>query len=100
MLEIFSKKTVRQKLKVLNKPVEKPSKSYTLNATDYKKILKDASYFFLVPFGFYLVAVLGTIQLPNHMISINDFIPSNTTIIVMVAWILNQILSAIRKYVA
>lgn len=80
--------------------MEKPSKPFTLSQTDYSKIVKDSLYFFLVPLGFYISAVLGVIQLPNHMISINDFIPSNTTIIVMVAWLLNQILSAIRKYLA
>ena len=72
----------------------------TLNELDYKKISKDALYFFLVPLGFYITAVLGVIQLPNHLISIKDFVPSNTTIIVIVAWALNQALSAIRKYVS
>lgn len=80
--------------------MEKPSPAFTLNATDYKKLLRDALYFFLVPLGFYLTAVLGVIQLPNHVISLKDFVPTNTTIIVVVAWFLNQALSAIRKYVA
>lgn len=80
--------------------MEKPAPAFALNKTDYKKILKDALYFLLVPATFYLTAVLGTIQLPNHIISINDFVPQNNTIIVMVAWIMNQALSAIRKYVS
>lgn len=71
-----------------------------LTATDKSKIWKDMLYFALVPLGFYVSAVLGVIQLPNHLISLRDFIPTNTTIIVIVAWFLNQMLSAIRKYVA
>jgi hypothetical protein len=76
------------------------SEPFTLNKFDWQKILKDSLYFFLVPLGFYVTAVLGVIQLPNHLISIKDFEPSNTTIIVIVAWLLNQLLSVIRKYVA
>lgn len=71
-----------------------------LTQVDKGKIIKDALYFFLVPLGFYLTAVLGIIQLPNHILSLADFIPTNTTIIVMIAWLLNQALSAIRKYLA
>lgn len=80
--------------------MEKPAPAYSLNSTDYKKILKDALYFFLVPVGFYLTALAGVLQLPNHVFSFNDFVPTNTTIIVIVAWFVNQALSAIRKYIA
>lgn len=61
--------------------------------------MKDGLYFFLVPVGFYITAVLGVIQLPNHIISFQDFVPSNSTVIVIVAWILNQILNLLRKYI-
>jgi hypothetical protein len=76
------------------------SEPMSLNSVDKAKILKDALYFFLVPLAFYITAVLGVIQLPNHIISLKDFVPSNTTIIVIVAWLLNQLLSAIRKFIA
>ena len=66
---------------------------------DWEKIVKDSVWFFLVPLGFYISAVLGVIQLPNHILSLKDFIPTNTTLIVVVAWILNQLLNLIRKYV-
>ncbi len=79
---------------------DQPSEPMNLTATDKSKILKDALYFFLVPLGFYVSAVLGVIQLPSHLIGLKDFIPSNTTVIVIVAWLLNQLLSAIRKFVA
>lgn len=74
------------------------SDSPELTKVDYEKIKKDILYFALVPVSFYLLAVLGVLQLPNHIISLKDFIPSNNTIIVIVAWVLNQILSIIRKY--
>ena len=76
------------------------TKPFSLNNTDRSKILHDALYFFLVPVMFYITAVLGVIQLPDHVLTLQDFIPSNTTLIVIVAWILNQLLSAIRKFVA
>jgi hypothetical protein len=73
---------------------------FSLNRTDKGKILKDTLYFALVPLTFYLTAVLGVIQLPNHVITLKDFIPSNATIIAIVAWLLNQLLNVIRKYIA
>ena len=72
----------------------------TLNATDYRKLFKDFVYFSAVPLIFYLTAVLGVIQLPNHVITLKDFIPGNDTIIVIIAWLLNQVLNALRKYIA
>jgi putative effector of murein hydrolase LrgA (UPF0299 family) len=76
------------------------SEPFTLNKFDWAKIFKDSLYFFLVPLGFYITAVLGVIQQQGHLISLKDFEPSNITIIVIVAWLLNQLLSVIRKYVA
>ncbi len=76
------------------------SEAFTLNRTDYKKIIKDLLYFFIVPIIFYITAVLGTIQLPNHVISLKDFIPTSSTLTVIIAWVLNQILSILRKYIA
>lgn len=76
------------------------STRFSLNSTDRSKILKDLAYFFIVPLIFYITAVLGTIQQTNHIISFNDFIPTNNTVIVIIAWLLNQILSILRKYIA
>lgn len=73
---------------------------FSLNSTDKKKIVKDLAYFFIVPLIFYITAILGTIQQTNHIISIVDFVPSNSTLIVIVAWLLNQILSILRKYIS
>jgi hypothetical protein len=73
---------------------------FSLNSTDRKKIVKDLAYFFIVPLIFYITAILGTIQQTNHIISIVDFVPSNSTLIVIVAWLLNQILSILRKYIS
>lgn len=78
----------------------KKSEPFTLNKTDGSRILKDALYFFLVPLTFYITAILGVIQLPNHVISLQDFIPSNSTMIAIASWLLSQILNTIRKYVA
>ena len=75
------------------------SKPFTFNDIDRKKIVQDLLYFFIVPVIFYVTAVLGTIQLPDHILSLNDFIPTNNTLIVIVAWGLNQVLSILRKYV-
>jgi len=69
-----------------------------LTKVDYEKIKKDILYFALIPISFYLLAVLGVLQLPNHIISLNDFIPSNNTVIAIVTWVLGQILNIIRKY--
>ena len=77
-----------------------PSKPFSLNTQDKGKILKDTLYFALVPLTFYLTAVLGVIQLPNHVITIKDFVPTNATIIAIVSWALNQLLNIIRKYIA
>lgn len=76
------------------------SKAFSLNDLDRTKILKDLLYFFIVPVIFYITAVLGTIQEAGHIISLNDFIPQNNTIIAIIAWILNQFLNILRKYVA
>ena len=76
------------------------SKPFSLNNTDRTKILHDALYFFLVPVMFYITAVLGVIQEADHILSLQDFVPSNTTLIVIVAWILNQLLSANRTFIA
>jgi hypothetical protein len=75
------------------------SKQFSLNDIDRTKILQDALYFFLVPIIFYLTAVLGIIEQPNHILTPQDFIPTNTTLIVIVAWFINQALSVIRKFV-
>ncbi len=75
------------------------SEPFSLNSLDRAKILKDALYFFIVPLIFYFTAVLGVIQLPNHVISLKDFIPHNSTLIVIVAWLINQVLSALRKFI-
>lgn len=69
-----------------------------LTSVDYSKILKDLVYFSLVPLTFYITQVLVTIQTPGHMISFSSFVPSNGTIIAIVAWILNQALNIIKKY--
>ena len=73
--------------------------SFSLNKTDWRKVGKDMLWFALVPLTFYISAVLGTIQEPQHIISLKDFIPTNTTIIVIVSWLLNQLLNLLRKYI-
>lgn len=72
----------------------------TLNRTDWDKILRDMLFFFLVPLTFWITAIMGTIQQPEHVISLTDFVPTNNTIIAIVSWLLSQILNAIRKYIA
>ena len=76
------------------------SNEFSLNKTDWSKFGKDALWFFLVPMTFYISAVLGTIQEPNHILAVKDFIPTNTTMIVIVSWVLNQFLNLLRKYIA
>ena len=78
--------------------MEKKSAPDSLNKTDYKKILRDAIYFSLVPITFYIGQVLVDIQTPGHLLMLKDFIPSNTTLIAIVGWAGNQILNTIRKY--
>lgn len=80
--------------------MEKKSPQFTLNKTDYRKLLKDIAFYSIVPATFYLTAVLGAIQQPEHVISLMDFVPSNATVIAIVAWVLNQILNALRKFVS
>ena len=69
-----------------------------LTSVDLQKIGKDMLYFSLVPLTFYITQVLVTIQTPGHIISLNSFVPTNGTIIAIVAWILNQALNVIKKY--
>lgn len=69
-----------------------------LTFVDLQKIGKDTLYFSLVPLTFYITQVLVTIQTPGHIISFNSFVPTNGTIIAIVAWILNQALNVIKKY--
>jgi len=69
-----------------------------LTAVDYSKILKDLGYFSLVPLTFYIVQVLTTIQTPGHILTLASFVPSNSTLIAIVAWILNQALNIIKKF--
>ena len=68
-----------------------------ITEVDRTKVFKDLLYFGLVPLTFYLTAVLGVIQLPNHVISLKDFVPSNNTIIAIIAWLMNQLLNTIKK---
>lgn len=75
------------------------SARFTLNNEDVKKWLKDVAFFFIVPLTFYVTSVLTIIQLPNHILSVKDFIPNNATMISIVAWILNQIYNLLRKWV-
>lgn len=79
--------------------VPEPAPQYTFNKLDKERILKDALFFFLVPISFYITGVLGVIQLPDHIISLNDFVPSNNTVVIIIGWLGNQALSIIRKYV-
>lgn len=76
------------------------SPPFSLNSLDYQKLLKDAGYFFLIPFSFYIIALIERIGTPNHILSLVDFVPSNTTNVAIVLWLLNQMLNAIRKYVS
>lgn len=69
-----------------------------LTSIDYQKILKDTIYFSLVPLSFYIVQVLTTIQTPGHILTLSSFVPQNGTIIAIVAWVLNQALNTIKKY--
>lgn len=72
----------------------------SLNSYDRNKILKDMLFFSLVPLTFWITQILGVIQLPNHILSAQDFIPTNNTVIAIVSWVLSQVLNTIRKYIA
>jgi hypothetical protein len=74
--------------------------NFKLTSTDWGKMGKDALWFFLVPLTFYITAVLGVIGEQGHILTLKDFIPTNSTLIVVVSWALNQLLNLIRKYVA
>lgn len=69
-----------------------------LTQVDVQKIMKDTLYFSLVPITFYITQVLTTIQTPGHILTLASFVPTNGTLIAIVAWILNQILNIIKKY--
>lgn len=75
------------------------SAPFTLNGLDLKKVLNDSLWFFLVPLEFYVSSILARIQEPKHLLSLTDFVPTNVTLIIIVAWVLNQILNLIRKYI-
>ena len=72
----------------------------SLNATDYRKIAKDAVWFFLVPVTFFLFQIQGTIAEPNHLASLKDFIPNNATIIAIESWLIGQVLNTVKKFIA
>ena len=78
----------------------KESKPMSFNALDYQKMFKDALWFALVPIMFYITAILAVLQKDGHVLAIVDFIPSNETLIAIIVWVLNQLLNAIRKFVA
>lgn len=80
--------------------MDKVSPPGSLNSTDYRKVFKDAMWFFLVPLTFYISALLAVIQVQGHILSLKDFIPTNTTLIIVISWFLNQLLNLIRKYIA
>lgn len=53
---------------------------------------------FLAPLGvIYFGAVAYTLQLPNHVFSLNDFIPSSFTIGAMVLYVVNSLFDLSRK---
>ena len=74
------------------------SKRFELNIGDVRKIVKDTLWFALVPLTFYITQVLGDIGQTGHILTVKDFIPSNTTLIAVVSWALNQVLNTIRKF--
>jgi len=80
--------------------MSQPSKPMSLNKTDYRKILKDAAWFFLVPLSFYLFQIQATIAQPNHLASFVDFIPSNATVIAIESWAIGQILNTVKKFIS
>jgi len=73
---------------------------FELNSTDWSKMGKDALYFALVPVTFYIGQVLGTINEAGHILSMNDFVPQNSTLIAAVSYVFGQALSFIRKYIS
>lgn len=72
----------------------------SLNKTDWSKTKKDFIWFSAVPIIAYITAVLALIQAPGHVLGFSDFIPSNSTLVLIVGHIGNTIMNLIRKYVA
>lgn len=70
-----------------------------LNKQDWKKLKDDALYFLLIPVIFYVTAILGVIQQEGHVLSVQDFIPTNATLVAIAVYVLNTILNGLRKYV-
>lgn len=71
----------------------------SLNRQDWTKIKRDALLFFAVPAIAYITAILGLIQTPGHILTLNDFIPNNTTMIFFVGYLGNQAVNILKKYV-
>lgn len=77
----------------------KESKPFSLNALDYKKMLKDAIWFSSIPLLFYITAILALLQTQGHVLSLQDFVPSNETLIAIIVYVLNQAVNLLRKYI-
>jgi hypothetical protein len=59
----------------------------------------DLLWFALVPLTFWITAVLGKIQLPNHVVSVKDFGIGNDTTVSIIVYVFSSLLNIIRKYV-
>ena len=85
---------------VLAKQPAQPAPAFSLNSYDWHKWSQDLIVFLAIPLIAYISQVLGTINQPFHLLQFEDFLPTNTTILFFVAYILNSILSLLKKYVA
>ena len=77
---------------------EKESAKYTLNKNDFKKAGISALEFLSIPVGFYLTAVLGVLQLDNHVFGVGDLMPTTLTINSVITWFFMQLLGLFKRY--
>lgn len=77
-----------------------PSGRFNLNTTDYKKWLR-ACLVWLAPLGIlYFGSVLALLQVPKHVFSLQDLIPSTIVINGAVLYVIERFYDLSRRFIA
>jgi hypothetical protein len=80
--------------------IQAPSRRFTLNRQDLVAWFKNAAWFTAPVILIYVLSVTGKLEQANHVLSLNDFVPTSTVVTAMVLWVLNRFVDVLRRFVA
>lgn len=76
------------------------SQQYALNKQDWIKWAKSGLIWLIPVFSLYVTQVIGTLNVPNHILSIKDLLPTNLTLGGGVLYIYERIFDILRRWKA